>query len=76
MSSRTRFPASSATPGSVPTRKASYRGNCAELCGRDHGFMPIEVHVLSAEKYTEWVQQQAAAAGAEQVSLAPQSPAL
>lgn len=35
-----------------------YRGNCAELCGRDHGFMPIEVHVVSAEKYTAWVQEQ------------------
>ncbi|MFT3757273.1 cytochrome c oxidase subunit II [Thauera sp.] len=57
-------------------KEGIYRGNCAELCGRDHGFMPIEVHVLSAEKYTEWVQQQTAATGAEQVSLAPQSPAL
>lgn len=43
-------------------REGIYRGNCAELCGRDHGFMPIEVHVLSAEKYSEWVQAQQAAA--------------
>ncbi len=44
-----------------------YRGNCAELCGRDHGFMPIEVHVVSAEAYTAWVagQQAASAASAE-----------
>ena len=33
-----------------------YRGNCAELCGKDHGFMPIEVHVVSAERYSAWVQ--------------------
>lgn len=32
-----------------------YRGSCAELCGRDHGFMPVEVHVLSAAAYSEWV---------------------
>ena len=35
-----------------------YRGNCAELCGKDHGFMPIEVHVLSQEKYAAWVAEQ------------------
>ncbi|ENO86405.1 cytochrome c oxidase subunit II [Thauera linaloolentis] len=58
-------------------KEGIYRGNCAELCGRDHGFMPIEVHVLSAEKYTEWVRlQQAATAAVEQASLVPQSPAL
>lgn len=39
-------------------KEGIYRGNCAELCGRDHGFMPIEVHVLSAEKYAEWVKAQ------------------
>ncbi|MCB1888202.1 MAG: cytochrome c oxidase subunit II [Rhodocyclaceae bacterium] len=35
-----------------------YRGNCAELCGKDHGFMPIEVHVVSEADYTAWVAQQ------------------
>lgn len=39
-----------------------YRGQCAELCGRDHGFMPIVVHALSEEKYDEWVSSQLAAA--------------
>ncbi len=45
-----------------------YRGSCAELCGKDHGFMPIEVHVVSAEKYSAWVatQQQRTAAAAEE----------
>ena len=52
-------------------KEGVYRGNCAELCGKDHGFMPIEVHVVSAEKYTAWVAEQkarmaAAAAGSEQ----------
>ncbi len=37
-----------------------FRGVCAELCGRDHGFMPIEVHVVSAEAYTDWVGTQLA----------------
>ena len=35
-----------------------YRGQCAELCGKDHGFMPIVVEVLSAEEYTAWVGEQ------------------
>jgi cytochrome c oxidase subunit 2 len=41
-------------------KEGVYRGNCAELCGKDHGFMPIEVHVLSAEKYAAWVAAQKA----------------
>ncbi|KAA3654955.1 MAG: cytochrome c oxidase subunit II [Proteobacteria bacterium] len=39
-------------------KEGVFRGNCAELCGKDHGFMPIEVHVLSAEKYAAWVADQ------------------
>ena len=39
-------------------KEGVFRGNCAELCGKDHGFMPIEVHVLSAEKYAAWVAEQ------------------
>ena len=39
-----------------------YRGQCAELCGRDHGFMPIEVHALPPEEYRAWVEEQTASA--------------
>ncbi len=35
-----------------------YRGQCAELCGKDHGFMPIVVEVVSPEDYRAWVDQQ------------------
>ena len=35
-----------------------YRGNCAELCGKEHGFMPIEVHVVAPEQYAAWVSEQ------------------
>jgi len=37
-------------------KEGVYRGNCAELCGKDHGFMPIEVHVVSDADYTAWVK--------------------
>ena len=48
-------------------KEGTYRGQCAELCGKDHGFMPIVVEVVSPEKYTEWVGAQKAkvAAAAE-----------
>ncbi len=35
-----------------------YRGQCAELCGRDHGFMPIVVIAKAPEEYAKWVQDQ------------------
>jgi cytochrome c oxidase subunit 2 len=35
-----------------------YRGQCAELCGKDHGFMPIVLHVLPRDEYVAWVVQQ------------------
>jgi cytochrome c oxidase subunit II len=37
-----------------------YRGQCAELCGRDHGFMPIVVDVRTKEDFDAWVKAQAA----------------
>ncbi len=36
----------------------TYRGQCAELCGKDHAFMPIEVQVVSAADYSSWVDTQ------------------
>lgn len=35
-----------------------YRGQCAELCGVNHGFMPIVVEAISSEAYETWLQQQ------------------
>jgi cytochrome c oxidase subunit 2 len=34
-----------------------YRGMCAELCGKDHAFMPIAVQVVTAEDYSAWVNK-------------------
>lgn len=39
----------------------TYRGVCAELCGRDHGFMPIVVEVKSEADYAQWLAEQKAA---------------
>ena len=35
-----------------------YRGQCAELCGKDHGFMPIVVEVLPKAKFNAWLAEQ------------------
>jgi cytochrome c oxidase subunit 2 len=36
----------------------TYRGQCAELCGKEHGFMPIVVEVVSKDDYAKWVAEQ------------------
>jgi cytochrome c oxidase subunit 2 len=38
----------------------TYRGQCAELCGKDHGFMPIVVIALPEDEFTIWVNEQLA----------------
>ncbi len=38
-----------------------YTGQCTELCGRDHGFMPIAVDVFSKEDFERWIAAQQAA---------------
>lgn len=43
-----------------------YRGKCAELCGKDHGFMPIVIHAVSKEEYAVWVDEKKAEAAAMQ----------
>ena len=36
-------------------KEGTYRGQCAELCGKDHGFMPIVVEAVSEDEYNEWI---------------------
>jgi cytochrome c oxidase subunit 2 len=40
----------------------TYRGQCAELCGKDHGYMPVVVEVVSKEDYAAWMTQKQAEA--------------
>jgi cytochrome c oxidase subunit 2 len=46
--------------------EGTYRGQCVELCGMDHGFMPIVVKVLSRTEYDTWLASQKAAAQTSQ----------
>jgi len=46
-------------------KAGTYRGQCTELCGKDHGFMPIVVIAMEKEDYAAWVEEQKGAALAE-----------
>ena len=46
------------------TEPGTYRGKCAELCGKDHGFMPIVLIAKTDEDYAAWVAEQKSAAEA------------
>jgi len=50
----------------------TYRGNCYELCGKEHAFMPIVVNVLSEADYAKWVadKKKGSTAGAEDANKA------
>src|ERR1700684_3863384 len=44
-----------------PGKEGIYRGQCAALCGRDHGFMPVVVDVRTPDDFKKWVLDQKAA---------------
>jgi cytochrome c oxidase subunit 2 len=54
----------------------TYRGQCAELCGQDHGFMPIVVEAKPKAEFDQWLaaQQAAAAPAAATAAPAPAAP--
>jgi len=47
-------------------KPGTYRGQCAELCGRDHGFMPVVVEVRPQAEFDAWLAAQQAARQAAQ----------
>ena len=58
------------------TQEGIFRGQCTELCGSYHGFMPVEVHVVSREEFEAWMSAKRAdkvaqaAAATQELSLA------
>lgn len=43
-----------------PGRPGIYRGQCTELCGRDHAYMPVVVRAVSPADFAAWLKQQEA----------------
>lgn len=46
-----------------------YRGQCAELCGMDHGFMPIVVHAMEEDEFDTWMEERKEAAELESMGI-------
>ncbi|SOD55446.1 cytochrome c oxidase subunit 2 [Pseudoxanthomonas wuyuanensis] len=53
-----------------------YRGQCAELCGKDHGFMPIVVKAVPKAEYQQWLASMKPAPAAEQAAPAAEAEAV
>jgi len=53
----------------------TYRGQCAELCGQDHGFMPIVVVAKSKPDFAKWLAAQEAASAAPAAAAPAPAPA-
>ena len=45
-------------------KPGTYRGQCAELCGKDHGFMPIVVEAVTQSEYQQWIKDKRTEAAA------------
>jgi cytochrome c oxidase subunit 2 len=58
-----------------PDKTGLYRGQCVELCGRDHGFMPIVVDVRSKADFGAWLKATAAEQKQAAAANAPATPA-
>lgn len=57
------------------TKPGVYFGQCSELCGKDHGFMPIEIHVVSKDDFNKWVVEKGGTVKAEAPAPAAETPA-
>jgi cytochrome c oxidase subunit 2 len=59
-------------------REGVFYGQCSELCGVNHAYMPVEIHVVSREEFETWVAAQGGSfpsAEAEEPAVAPAAPA-
>ncbi|MCC0031407.1 MAG: cytochrome c oxidase subunit II, partial [Brucellaceae bacterium] len=50
-------------------REGLYYGQCSELCGKDHAFMPIAIRAVSKDKYDAWLEAAKSDVGAANKAL-------
>jgi cytochrome c oxidase subunit 2 len=55
-------------------RTGTFYGQCSELCGVGHGFMPIVINVVSKEDFASWVKKQQATAGIKPAAAVEEAP--
>lgn len=54
-------------------KTGTYRGQCSELCGVRHGYMPIVIDVVTKEEYAQWLVEHKPAAAAAPEAAAPET---
>ena len=52
-------------------KTGTYRGQCSELCGKEHGYMPVVVNVVTQEEFTQWLSSKKAASTPVAATAAP-----
>lgn len=52
-------------------KTGTYRGQCSELCGKEHGYMPVVVNVVTQEEFTQWLASKKAASTPVAATAAP-----
>jgi heme/copper-type cytochrome/quinol oxidase subunit 2 len=62
------------TTWTLVSKPGVYRGQCAELCGKDHGFMPIVVEVKPKAEFERWLARTAIAESRSPPPLSPPPP--
>lgn len=55
-------------------KTGTYRGQCSELCGKEHGFMPVVVNVVSQEEFAAWLASKKPAPAAAAAAPVPAVP--
>lgn len=54
-------------------KTGTYRGQCSELCGKEHGFMPVVVNVVTQEEFDKWLASKKPAAAPAPTAAAAQA---
>ena len=72
-SSKTPFPGWCARRGFRADRPGVYRGQCAELCGKNHAFMPIVVRAVETAEFDDWLVERGARPPVENPPLLAQA---
>lgn len=56
------------------TKPGTYYGQCSQLCGTDHAYMPIEIRAVTREEFNKWVMEKVGPNPSEQPKLLPPNP--
>ncbi len=55
------------------TKPGVYYGQCSELCGKDHAYMPIEIHAVTKEEFNAWIETMKTGEKSSALEISPQN---